>query len=402
MPATLISNAAARRLFLDRHALAEQPAGPAKGDDLLALIDRLGFVQLDSINTVERAHHMILFARRTAYRPENLARLHDRDRKLFEHWTHDASIIPVSFFPHWRLRFARDEARLRERWAKWHGEGFDTQFDAVLDEVARRGPVSTADVGEAEERRSGGWWDWNPSKIALEYLWRIGRLSVVRRDAFRKIYDLTERVVPDEHLAPVPEPWQTVDWACNAAIDRLGFATSGEIASFLAKVTPEEAKAWCARALARGEIVEVGVEDVDGQVRRSFARPGFGSGSDLPEPPGRIRILSPFDPALRDRNRAERLFGFHYRIEVFVPEAKRKYGYYVFPVLEGARIIGRIDMKADRQADRLAVRAFWPEAGVRMGALRRDRLAAELDRMARFAGVSRIDFAPDWLRETLA
>lgn len=402
MPATLISNAAARRLFLDRHALAEQPAGPAKGDDLLALIDRLGFVQLDSINTVERAHHMILFARRPAYRPEHLARLHDRDRKLFEHWTHDASIIPMSFFPHWRLRFARDEARLRERWAKWHGEGFDTQFDAVLDEVARRGPVSTADVGEAEERSSGGWWDWNPSKIALEYLWRVGRLSVVRRDAFRKIYDLTERVVPGEHLAPVPEPWQTVDWACNAAVDRLGFATSGEIAAFLAKVTPAEAKAWCAQALARGEIVEVRVEDVDGQVRRSFARPGFGAGSDLPEPPGRIRILSPFDPALRDRNRAERLFGFHYRIEVFVPEAKRKYGYYVFPVLEGARIIGRIDMKADRQSDRLAVRAFWPEAGIRMGAQRRDRLEAELDRMARFAGVSRIDLAPDWLRETLA
>jgi uncharacterized protein YcaQ len=402
MPATLISNAAARRLFLDRHALAEQPAGPAKGDDLLALIDRLGFVQLDSINTVERAHHMILFARRPAYRPEHLARLHDRDRKLFEHWTHDASIIPMSFFPHWRLRFARDEARLRERWAKWHGEGFDTQFDAVLDEVARRGPVSTADVGEAEERSSGGWWDWNPSKIALEYLWRVGRLSVVRRDAFRKIYDLTERVVPGEHLAPVPEPWQTVDWACNAAVDRLGFATSGEVAAFLAKVTPAEAKAWCAQALARGEIVEVGVEDVDGQVRRSFARPGFGAGSDLPDPPGRIRILSPFDPALRDRNRAERLFGFHYRIEVFVPEAKRKYGYYVFPVLEGARIIGRIDMKADRESDRMAVRAFWPEAGVRMGALRRDRLEAELDRMARFAGVSQIDFAPDWLRETLA
>ena len=99
---------------------------------------------------------------------------------------------------------------------------------------------------------------------------------------------------------------------------------------------------------------------------------------------------------------AERLFGFHYRIEVFVPAPKRKYGYYVFPVLEGARIIGRIDMKADRESDRMAVRAFWPEAGVRMGALRRDRLEAELDRMARFAGVSQIDFAPDWLRETLA
>ena len=396
----ILTNATARRLFLDRHALAEQPSGAAKGDDLLALIERLGFVQLDSINTVERAHHMILFARRPSYRPDNLARLHDRDRKLFEHWTHDASIIPAAYFPHWRLRFARDEARLRERWAKWHGDGFDTQFEAVLEEVARRGPVSTADVGEAEERRSGGWWEWNPSKIALEYLWRVGKLSVVRRDAFRKVYDLTERVVPAEHLAPVPDPAETVDWACNAAIDRLGFATSGEVAAFLAKVTPTEAKDWCAGALRRAEIVEVGIEGADGQVRRSFARPGIGEAADPPEPPGRVRILSPFDPALRDRNRAERLFGFHYRIEVFVPEAKRKYGYYVFPVLEGARIIGRIDMKADRQADRLAVRAFWPEAGIAMGAGRRARIEAELDRMARFAVVSRVELAGDWLRES--
>ncbi|MCV2867012.1 winged helix DNA-binding domain-containing protein [Defluviimonas sp. WL0002] len=397
----ILTNRAARRLFLDRHALAERPVGTAKGDDLLALIERLGFVQVDSINTVERAHHMILFARRQAYRPEHLSRLHDQDRKLFEHWTHDASIIPSSFFPHWRLRFGRDETRLRERWAKWHGQGFDARFDEVLAHVAENGPVSTSEVGESEARSSGGWWDWNPSKIALEYLWRVGRLSVVRRDAFRKIYDLTERVIPDEYLCHAPSQSQTIDWACNAALDRLGFATSGEIAAFFAKVTPDEAKDWCAAAVKRGSIIEVGIECAGGQVRRSFARSDVVDGAEVPEPPGRIRILSPFDPALRDRNRAERLFGFHYRIEVFVPEAKRKYGYYVFPVLEGDRIIGRIDMKADRQADRLAVRAFWPEPGVSMGAGRRARLEAELDRMARFAQVSRADYAAGWLRETL-
>jgi len=397
----ILTNAAARRLFLDRHALAETPAGPGKGEDLLQLIERLGFVQVDSINTVARAHHMILFARRPAYRPEHLARLYDRDRKLFEHWTHDASIIPAAFFPHWRLRFARDEERIRERWAKWHGEGFDARFDEVLDHVARHGPVTTGDVGEEEERRSGGWWEWNPSKIALEYLWRVGKLSVARRDAFRKVYDLTERVIPECHRDPAPAPAETIDWACNAALDRLGFATSGEIAAFFAKVTPDEAKDWCANASKRGDIVEVGIECAGGQVRKSFARPDIAEGIDAPEPPGRIRILSPFDPALRDRNRADRLFGFHYRIEVFVPEPKRKYGYYVFPVLEADRIVGRIDMKADRQADALAVRAFWPEAGVAMGKGRVQRLEAELDRMARFAGVARVEFAPGWRRETL-
>ena len=119
---------------------------------------------------------------------------------------------------------------------------------------------------------------------------------------------------------------------------------------------------------------------------------------EAPPPPTRLRVLSPFDPALRDRNRAERLFGFFYRIEVFVPEAKRQYGYYVFPVLEGARLIGRIDVKADRDGDRLAVRAFWAEAGVKRTQGRLSRLESELDRMAAFAGVSDVTYAVDWLR----
>jgi uncharacterized protein len=121
----------------------------------------------------------------------------------------------------------------------------------------------------------------------------------------------------------------------------------------------------------------------------------------LDEPPARLRILSPFDPALRDRQRAERLFGFHYRIEVFVPEAKRRYGYYVFPVLEGARIIGRIDMKAFRERGTLQVRAVWPERGITFGPRRRARLEAELDRMARFSGCDRVGFDGGWLRDPL-
>ena len=117
-----IGNAAARRIFLDRHALAEPPVGPAKGTDLLCLIRRLGFVQVDSINTVERAHHMILWARRQAYRPKALRLLHERDRAVFEHWTHDASVIAMRHFPHWRLRFRRNEATLADRWTKWGRE----------------------------------------------------------------------------------------------------------------------------------------------------------------------------------------------------------------------------------------------------------------------------------------
>ncbi len=147
-------------------------------------------------------------------------------------------------------------------------------------------------------------------------------------------------------------------------------------------------------------MIEIEVEGADGARRRAFARPEvFEAAAAAPEPPGLMRILSPFDPALRDRARAERLFGFFYRIEVFVPAPKRKWGYYVFPVLEGDRLVGRIDMKAERDADRLHVTAFWPEAGVRLGKARRARLEAALDRTRRLADVGRVSFADGWQRE---
>lgn len=392
-----IGNRTARRLFLDRHGLIAPPHGAAKGAGLAEVIGTLGFVQVDSINTVARAHDMILYARRQSYRPGGWAPLVARHRTHFEHWTHDAAVIPAAYFPHWKLRFARDRARLRERWAKWREPGYEAKFDAVLDRIANHGPCCSADVGEDEERSNGGWWEWHPSKTALEYLWRTGALSVARREGFRKIYDLTERVFPDQHRAPQPDVAETVDWACRAALDRLGFATSGELAAFWDLVAPAEAKAWCADALARGEIAEVDVVMADGRLRRHFAWPGT-LGAEAPEPSQRVRILSPFDPLLRDRKRAERLFGFHYRIEVFVPEPKRRYGYYVFPVLEGDQMIGRIDMKADRSAGVLNVRAFWPEAGARMGAGRRARLEAELERVARMAGCENVAIAADWMR----
>ena len=392
-----IDNQTARAIFLDRHGLSEAPAGRGKGADLQGLIDALGFVQIDSINTVARAHHMILHARRPAYRPRNLDLLHDRDRGVFEHWTHDASMISMQHFPHWRLKFRRYDAELAGRWKKWRRDGFEDKLDDVLRRIADHGPCCSADVGEDEARSSGGWWDWHPSKTALEYLWRTGHLAVTRRQGFRKVYDLTENVIPPEHLNARPDEDATIDWACNAALDRLGFATSGELAAFWDLITPDEAKVWSAAALSRGDIVEADITQADGRLRKSLVRPELLSVTPA-EPTGRLRILSPFDPALRDRKRAERLFGFSYRIEIFVPEHKRKYGYYVFPILEGDRLVGRIDMKAERDRDRLHVKALWPERGVRFGAGRTARLRTALERTARLADVPRVTFEPGWLR----
>jgi len=394
-----LPNTAARRVFLDRHALSDTPSGPPHGQHLLDLITRLGFVQLDSINTVARAHDLILFSRRPRYRPKNLKNLYERDRALFEHWTHDAAVIPAAFYPYWHLRRERDAARLRDKWSEWRRDGFAEKFQPVLDRIRDHGPCCSGDVGEDEQRGSGGWWDWHPSKTALEYLWRSGALQVVKREGFQKYYDLTERVLDARTVGNAPDVAETIDWCCREALDRLGFATHGELAAFWDHITPAEAKEWCAQALAAGRIIQVGVTGVDGVVRPAYAWP------DLPDdpaqqrpPPARLRILSPFDPALRDRKRAERLFGFAYRIEIFVPEPKRTYGYYVFPMMEGDRLVGRIDVKAHRADDTLRVRAVWPERKVRWGTGRQAALEAELDRLTRLAGVTQVSFDDGWLR----
>ena len=394
-PPLRISNQAARRLFLDRHGLCRPPPG----EDLAGLIERLGFVQVDSIATVERAHHMILASRRRSYRPRQLDNLLERRRALFEHWTHDASVIPMSFYPHWRLRFRRDAERLRARWRSWRRAGFEERFDDVLERIREHGPVMARDFEGGRQRAEAGWWDWHPSKTALEFLWRTGALAIARREGFQKVFDLAERVVPEAYRSMAPGEEETLDWACAGALDRLGFATPREIASFWDTASLAEARAWCARQHA-GTLVEVEAEGArPGQVRRLLARPGTGEQAErAPGPPGGVRVLSPFDPLLRDRKRAEWLFGFRFRIEIFVPEAKREYGYYVFPLLEGDRLIGRIDMR--RREGRLRVGALWPERGVRLGKGRMERIGRELDRIARFAGCDGPVFENGWIRET--
>ena len=396
MTLPLIPLATVRHHHLARHRLCEAPTGVGKGEDLHQMLQDLTFVQLDSINTVSRAHHMILHARRTNYRPTALDNLL-ADRLAFEHWTHDASVIDMDNFGHWKLKFARDAVIVKARYKNWRRDGYEEKFNTVLKHISDHGPCCSSDVGKDEKKGSGGWWDWHPSKTALEYLWRAGKLSVTHRQGFRKFYDLTERVIPQPHLDARYTPEETINHACTTAVDNLGFATSGEIAAFWDLVTPTEAKQWCNAELSAGRLIEVELQTNQGKPRRSFARADV---LDVPlmEPTKRIRILSPFDPALRDRKRTERLFGFHYRIEVFVPEAKRQYGYYVFPVLEGDRLIGRIDMKADRARDVMAVRAFWPEAGVKMGTGRTKALTSAIERSTGLAAVTNLEFAPDWLR----
>ncbi len=390
-----ISNMDARRIFLARQGLSGPPGQAMDKAGLLALIEKIGFVQVDSIRTVERAHDLILFSRNQTFRRQHLAALLETDRDLFEHWTHDASLIPTRLYPYWKHRFAREQERLVARWRKWQGEGFEAVFEETYKAVRDNGPLFSRDLKE-DDHVSGGWWNWHPAKTALEYHWRTGRISICHRVNFQKAYDLAERVIPDKHRLVDVDHDAFIDWACRAALERLGFATSGEIAAFFDIITPQEAKTWVEEN--RDQLAEVALETMEAsKPRLTFAlAEEVDTIADVPDPPGRVRVLSPFDPLLRDRARAERLFGFSYRIEVFVPEPKRQYGYYVFPLLEGARLIGRIDMKADRKRGTLDVRKLWLEPGVRPAAGRLEKLDAELQRLARFTGVERVEYLPGW------
>ncbi|MBB3392433.1 hypothetical protein FHT82_005220 [Rhizobium sp. BK275] len=391
----LLSNSDARRVFLAKQGLSAPPNRALTKAGLLDLIHDLGFVQIDSIQTVERAHHQILFSRNQTYRREHLTALLEKEGALFEHWTHDASILPSAFFKYWKHKFRDEEKAIIERWRKWRGEGFEASFEETYERVVKGGAILARDM-KADGHVSGGWWNWHPNKTALEYFWRTGKFAIAGRSNFQKIYDLVERVIPAEFHEPEVSREDFVDWACRSALTRLGFATHGEIAAFWDLLSPDEAKAWVTEH--GDELIEVLIEPaLGGKPRSSWAFADFlGTIDTYPEAPPRIRVLSPFDPMIRDRNRTERLFGFFYRIEIFVPEPKREYGYYVFPLLEGDRLIGRIDMKADRKRGTLDVKRLWLEPRVKASAGRIEKLEAELDRLARFAGVEQVVYLDGW------
>ncbi len=400
-PPVIISTDTARRLLLWAQRLLDDPdVRRATASTLRRTIHDLGFVQVDTINVLERAHHVTLRSRLAGYRPGQLDGLAGK-RAVFEHWTHDASVIPIEFFPHWKHRFERYRKRglTHPWWRERFGDNPDAFIRRVLKRVEREGPLRSADFERAPRRGgggdgedSGGWWGWKPDKAALEYLWRIGRLAISRREGFQKVYDLTERVYPEHAARPRPSAAEHVGWACSEALRRLVIATPAEIAGFWNAVKLPVARAWCREAVRRGRAIDVTVRPPGGKPSwAAVALPDCAErAARLEEAPRSIRLLSPFDPVLRDRRRLERLFGFDYRFEAFVPAPKRRYGYYVLPILEGDRLIGRLDPKLHRDRGDLEIKGLWWEPGVKPSGARRARLDAALASLAEFVGAERI------------
>ena len=395
MNTTLISAESARRLFLGAQGLLANPARKATHTTLAKLIEQMGFVQIDSINYVERAHHLTLGSRLDDYRHEHFTRLLEKDRHLFEHWTHDAAAIPTAWFAHWKPRFTSYETKLQQGrwWGSRLGERPEKTLSQVRERIAREGPLRSQDFEHDRKGQAAGWWDWKPQKAALEYLWFSGELMVTRREKFQKVYDLTERVLP--HCTALAQPSETehIEWACRTAFERLVIATPKEVVDFWHALTLAQARQWCEQATKSGALVAVMVESANGEKpRASFALHDWQTRlRKLPDAPERMRLLSPFDPVIRDRARAARLFNFDYRFEAFVPEPKRQYGYYVLPILEGEQLVGRIDAKFQREHDTLEVRNVYWEPAIKITKARQKKLNEALARLANLIGAAKVE-----------
>ena len=355
--------AAARRLLLAGCALDASPRTSTRSS-VLALVRRLGFVQVDSISAVERAHHLIMHSRLDGYEPGHLSHHAERSRTLFEHWTHDASLIRSDWLRWWASRFERDRTRyLKGSWIRQRlGKDWRRTVRAVLDALDASGPMTVRDIHALMPSRrssSAGWWEWSPRKAALEYLWRVGEVAVHSRRGFEKVYDLARRV--HGRMPRAPSPDAHVEWACGEALQRLGAATPREIAGFFGAVSPADAERWCSRAAHDGGVDAVMLERMGRPSRPGFAVRGWRSRAEGVRIDPTPRMLSPFDPLIRDRARLRELFGFDYRFEAYVPAPKRLYGYYTMPVLAGERLVARLDLTADRAAGVLRVDRTWAE-----------------------------------------
>jgi len=314
-------------------------------------------------------------------------------RELFEHFTHDASLIPMDVLPLWRRQFQRlGDRAVKDAWLQ-SGLG-RAEIKKIRKRIEIEGPLSTHAFDSGT--RGKEMWARPRHKKALDQMWYAGELATSHRQNFVKFYDLSERVFP----ATFPEAeddGQALDKLNESAIDKLTMATPGEVQRFWGATTASEVRDWIARA----ELVPLRVQGADGEWRDGWGAPDIEARlARLAPPVKRLRLVNPFDPSIRDRSRLERLFGFEYRNEMFVPKAKRRWGYYVYPLLEGDRFVGRVELKADRAKGWMQVTGFWPDPGVKWSDTRMAKLERELQRFARLAGVCEVDAAI--VRESVA
>ncbi|PHN58824.1 cytoplasmic protein [Pseudomonas sp. ICMP 8385] len=359
MPAELsFSLRQARRLTLAAQGFSgRQPPAQIKAAQVNRLIERLGVLQIDSVNAVVRSHYLPLFSRLGHYSPlllEQAAWSLGRKRTLFEYWGHEASLLPMTLYPllRWRMQRASEGQGIYQQMARF-GREQQATIRRVLAIVEQQGALGAGSLSTREER-AGPWWDWSDEKQALEWLFAAGLVTVAGRRGFERLYDLPERVIPAAILqqAPLSEHSAQRGLLLQAAT-ALGIATEKDLRDYF-RLTPAESRGRLAELVEDGQLQACQVE--------GWKQPAY----CLPEPtvPRKVAasaLLSPFDSLIWERGRTERLFDFRYRLEIYTPQDKRVYGYYVLPFLHNERIAARVDLRAERAKARLAVHAVHEE-----------------------------------------
>ncbi len=374
-----ISRAQARRIALGAQGFRDPRHATPSMRTFARTLSRTGVLQVDSVNVLQRAHYMPLFSRMGPYDTGLLQRASEQGpRTIVEYWAHVAAYMPVDLWPYMRHRMEG----YRERGHAWTQERASARLvDALIAEIRSEGAKTSRDLDDGLPRRKEHWgWNWSETKRALEYLFISGQLAVTRRNSqFERVYDLPERVIPSEILdRPLPTLHETRVELIRRAARSHGIATVQCLRDYY-RLQLERGEDRRATMIAIEELVENG-ELLPARIE-GWSRPAYlHRDAALPRAVRARALLSPFDPLVWERERTEHIFDFHYRIEIYVPQPKRQYGYYVLPFLLGDRIVGRVDLKADRKLGVLLVQAAYAEPGA--PAETGPQLAAELGDLA--------------------
>ncbi|VVO20154.1 winged helix-turn-helix domain-containing protein [Pseudomonas fluorescens] len=348
----------ARRLALTAQGFSgRQPPAAVKSTQLNRLIERLGILQIDSVNALVRSHYLPLFSRLGNYSAgllDQAAWSQGRRRTLFEYWGHEASLLPLSMYPlmRWRMQRATQGEGIYQQMARFGREQQET-IRRVLALVEERGALGAGSLSTRQER-AGPWWDWSAEKHALEWLFAAGEVTVSGRRGFERLYDLPERVIPAAILQqPLLSEAEAQRGLLMHAASALGVGTDKDLRDYF-RLSPADSRARLAELVEEGRLLQCEVQD--------WRQPAYCLAA--PKVPRKVEVsalLSPFDSLIWERSRTERLFDFRYRLEIYTPQAKRVYGYYVLPFLHNERIAARVDLRAERAQGRLAVHAVHEE-----------------------------------------
>lgn len=382
-----------RRLAYRGQLLSGRRVG-RDGPSLLQLVRDLGCLQIDPVSVVARTQLLVTWSRVGRFRPATLRRLHEVDRSLFEYWAHAASLVPSSDLPihRWTMRRAFSGDRTRDvRVREWFATHDATRRE-VLARLEQDGPLRTQDLTPHGVRpwASGGWSDEQTVALMLEQLTVTGDVLVSRRTNGTRWWDVGHRCLPpgalDDPEGDLPEA-EVVRRAAVRAVRALGAATQVQINRHFTRQRYPHLADRLAELVAGGELVPAAVDGLKG---RWYVHADDAATMDQLAP-ARLTLLSPFDNLICDRDRTEALWGFRYRLEIYTPAAKRRYGYYVLPILDGDRLVGRIDAALDSRTNLLAAKSVHGEPGVRASAARTARVRRRFEDLARFVGADGID-----------